>query len=108
MDDRRHIPRFDIDQPVSVKRLDLPGPFIPGRLVNFSAQGTRMILEAKVPPGALVRVEWGGTVLLGEVIYCNAEGNEFAAGLELEDAIYDPWPLGEASESPVESAGRRS
>jgi hypothetical protein len=89
MEHRRQEPRFELDQPVTVKNLQQPEALILGRLVNFSAQGTRVILEQELHPGTLVRVEWGGTILLGEVVYCQPQGSEFAAGIELEDALYD-------------------
>jgi hypothetical protein len=69
--------------------LEQPGVSVKGRLVNFSASGTRMVLDQAVPPGSMVRVELGGTILLGEIVYCTAEGGEFAVGLELEDALYE-------------------
>ncbi len=93
MEYRRREPRFEIDQPVTIKNLEQPGPLLLGRLVDFSAQGTRLILEQRLEPGTLVKVEWGGTMLLGEVIYCQAHGTEFAAGLELEDALYETQGL---------------
>ena len=89
MEYRRREPRFEIDQPVTVKNLENPGMPLLGRLVNFSAKGTRLILEGGIDPGTMVKVEWGGTVLLGEIIYCWAEGSEFAVGLELEDVLYE-------------------
>ena len=89
MEHRRREPRFEIDQPVTVKNLEQPGPVILGHLLNFSAQGTRILLEHEISPGTLVKVEWGGTILLGEVVYCQPQGSEFAAGLELEDALYE-------------------
>ncbi len=89
MEYRRREQRFEIDQPVTIKNLEHPGPLMPGRLVDFSAQGTRLILEQHLQPGTLIKVEWGGTMLLGEVVYCQAHGAEFAVGLELEDALYE-------------------
>jgi hypothetical protein len=89
MEDCRRGPRFEIDQPVTVKNLDDPGPPLPARLVNFSAKGIRLILGQKLNPGIMVKVEWGGTILLGEIVYCMPLGFEFAAGLEIEDAAYE-------------------
>ena len=60
-----------------------------GHLKNFSASGTRLLLDREIRPGAMVKVEWGGTILLGEIIYCRPEGSKFAVGLELEDALYE-------------------
>ncbi len=93
MEYRRREPRFEIDQPVTIKNLEHPGSVLLGRLVDFSAQGTRLILEEPIQPGTLVKVEWGGTMLLGEVVYCQAHGPEFAAGLELEDALFETQGL---------------
>jgi hypothetical protein len=89
MEYRRREPRFESDQPITLTNLERPGVSIHGRLINFSASGTRMVLGQAVLPGTMVRVELGGTILLGEIIYCTPEGNEFAAGLELEDALYE-------------------
>lgn len=89
MEDCRRGPRFEIDQPVMVKDLDDPGPSLPARLVNFSARGIRLILGQKLIPGTMVKVEWGGTILLGEIVYCMPQGFEFAGGLEIEDAVYE-------------------
>jgi hypothetical protein len=108
MEYRRRAPRFRIDQPVSIKKLENPGPVLLGRLVNFSAQGTRLVLEQHVRPGTLVKIEWGGTVLLGEVVYCQAEGNEFVAGLELEDAIYGTDSLASMSDAAAPPAAKKA
>jgi hypothetical protein len=86
---RRREPRFDINQPVKVVNLDSPDLPLQGRIANFSANGTRLILERKLAPGTMIKVEWGTTILLGEVIYCEANGFEFAIGLQLEDALYE-------------------
>jgi hypothetical protein len=89
MDYRRREPRFELDQPVTVSNLEHMGASLTGRLANFSAYGVRLIMDKKLSPGTMVKVEWGNTMLLGEIIYCNAEGAEFAVGLELEDALYE-------------------
>ncbi len=89
MDCRRREPRIECDQPVSLTNLEDPGVSVPGRIVNFSAAGTRMLLSCQVRPGTLVKVELEGTILLGEIIYCSPEGGEFAVGLKLEDALYE-------------------
>jgi hypothetical protein len=90
--DYRRGPRFEVDQPVNVTNLEDRTPF-PGKLANFSANGVRLILDRKIPIGSIVKVEWGGTLLLGEVVYCQDEGTDFYIGLELEDAIYDTEAL---------------
>jgi hypothetical protein len=90
--DYRRGPRFEVDQPVNVTNLEDRTPF-PGKLADFSANGVRLILDRKIPLGSIVKVEWGGTLLLGEVVYCQVQDAEFSVGLELEDAIYDTEAL---------------
>jgi hypothetical protein len=99
MEYRRREPRFESDQPVAVTNLEQPGTPLMGRLVNFSAGGTRMVLDREVPLGTMVKVELGGTILLGEIIYCSRQGKEFAVGLELEDALYEKEMLESMSET---------
>ena len=89
MDYRRREPRTYIDQPVTVTNLDQQSIPLKGRLSNFSAQGTRLMMKYELRPGTMVKVEWGGTILLGEIIYCSPQGSEFALGLKLEDALYE-------------------
>ncbi len=100
-------PRFEIDQPVFVTDLQQPYPPIPGRLVNFSANGTRLLLEQELKPGTMVKVEWGGTLLLGEIIYCTPQSSEFAAGIALEDAVYDTLVMSSMAEMELESAAAK-
>jgi hypothetical protein len=99
MEYRRREPRFENDQPVTVTNLGHPGETISGRLVNFSAIGTRMLLTCAVQPGSMVKVEWGGTLLLAEIIYCTPEGSEYAVGLELEDVLYETEMLQSLSDT---------
>ncbi len=99
MEYRRREPRFDILQPVTVTNLDRAGMPLLGHLVNFSATGTRLILDQEIRPGAMVKIEWGGTILLGEIIYCFQQGKEFAVGLELEDALYEREMVASMAES---------
>jgi hypothetical protein len=89
MDYRRREPRFEINQPVTITNLDHPGSPIAGRIENFSANGTRLIVQTELNRGTMVKVEWGTTILLGEIIYSSSKGAEFAVGLELEDALYE-------------------
>ncbi len=84
---------------MTVTDLEQPEIAMHGRLANFSAKGSRLILQLYVKPGTMVKVEWGGTVLLGEIMYCSPRNGEFAAGLELEDALYETEALSVAADS---------
>jgi len=81
--------RFRTDMTVKVTCLNAPGPSIKGRLANLSAHGLSIILSRTLPEGAAVRVEWGETSFMGELVYCNPHGNEFIAGLKVEEPVYD-------------------
>jgi hypothetical protein len=108
MEYRRREPRFETDQLVSVTNLEQPGLPVLGRLVNFSARGTKMRLSSEIRPGTMVKVDLGGTILLGEIIYCKSQGQEFAAGMELEDALYERELLESMSEAWVAQAPTHS
>ena len=101
MEYRRREPRFEIDQSVTVTNLEQPDISMRGRLANFSAKGTRLILQLFIKPGTMVKVEWGGTILLGEIMYCTPLDADFAAGLELEDALYETEVLAYMSDMDV-------
>ncbi len=88
----RRSPRFELDQPVTVTNLE-DKTAMPARLANFSTNGVRLLIGVAVPSGALLKVEWGTTLLLGEVIYCRPEENGFSVGMELEHALYDTTAL---------------
>ena len=47
----------------------------------------RLLLEGPVHPGAAVRIDVDGTVLLGEVCYCVPENGMHAVGVHLKHAI---------------------
>ncbi len=107
MNYNRRDPRFEIDQPVTVTNLHQPQSSVLGRLVNFSANGTRLLLEQEMKPGTMVKVEWGGTLLLGEIVYCTPQNSEFAAGLALEDAVYDTLVLASMVDMEFEQAAAK-
>jgi hypothetical protein len=97
--DYRFEPRFATDQPVVVTNLGVQGSSFPGKITNFSAHGIRLILSEELPIGAVIKVEWATTLLLGQIMYCESEGEVYSAGMELEEAVYDTRifiPNGEA------------
>jgi hypothetical protein len=87
--DARREPRFNINQSVSVTNLGVPGEALPGKIVNFSARGIRLLLEKEIVVGAIIKVELATTLLLGQVTYCIPEDAQFSVGMELEEAVYD-------------------
>lgn len=89
----RRDPRFQTNQTVSVTDLENSSSPLPGQLVDFSNLGIRLLVPCRLPPGTAVKVQWAGTLLLGEVIYCRPGEEGFDAGLKLEDALYDTEAL---------------
>ena len=85
--DLRSEPRFPTDEPVRVTVLGGTKFEANGRIVNVSGRGMRLRINARVPVGAAIRVDVDGSLLLGEVAYCQADGEFFAVGLQLEQAL---------------------
>ncbi len=74
---------------VKVSRLDEPGVFFKGRLANLSAHGLGVIIGKELPEGSVVKVEWGSTSFVGELVFCQPCGKEFLAGLQVEEPVYE-------------------
>jgi len=68
---------------------DLPGSSSKARLADLSVHGLSLILNAELPVGSLVRVEWGSVTFMGELVYCQPHGDEFLVGLKVDDAVYE-------------------
>ena len=58
-----------------------------GRLADLSGRGMCVKLDSQIPAGTLIRVEIDGTMLLGEVCYCNQDGVKWVIGLQVEHAL---------------------
>ena len=86
--DSRSQPRLETNEPVHVTVLGECDIKFLGRLTNCSERGIALLTDRPVPLACAVKVEWGHTLLLGEVRHCQAEGDGFAIGLELEHALY--------------------
>ncbi len=59
------------------------------RLADLSVHGLSLILKEKLPAASLIKVEWGTATFVGELIYCQPHGNEFLAGLKVDDPVYE-------------------
>ena len=94
----RREPRFQIDQPLTVTSFGNDASPIAGRLANFSARGVQLILDHELPMDSDVKIEWEGTLLLGEVVYCRPQGPGYLVGVALEEALFDTHAVAEMSE----------
>jgi c-di-GMP-binding flagellar brake protein YcgR len=86
---RRNRVRFKTDLTVKVTCLNPPGTSTKGRLADLSAHGFSLILRRELAAGSAVQVEWDNADFVGELIYCQPYGDEFLAGVEVEDSVYD-------------------
>jgi hypothetical protein len=77
------------DIPVKVTCQTPPGIAIKGRLANLSAHGLSVIIGRELPTGSSVKVEWGVSEFVGELVYCHPHGREYLAGLAVETPVYD-------------------
>jgi hypothetical protein len=53
----------------------------------------RLLLDRAIPQGAVLKVEWGDTLVLGEVCQCGPAGEQFLVGLKLEHSLLDTEQL---------------
>jgi hypothetical protein len=85
--DRRSEHRFDSDKPVRVTLLGAEPRTFDGRVVNFSGRGMRLSVDEAVPPRGPVRVDWGDSILVGEICYVAEADGKYAVGLLLDRAL---------------------
>jgi hypothetical protein len=85
--DRRSEPRYPAFGPAEVTFLGDNPVLVRGRLLNCSGRGMRLWLPQAAPIGAPVRVDVEGAMFLGEVCYCNSDGDGYAVGFQLEHVL---------------------
>jgi hypothetical protein len=73
---------------VTVTCPELSGRSIKARLADLSVHGLSLILSRELPLGSRVKVEWGQTNFVGELVYCETYGREYLAGLKVDDPVY--------------------
>jgi hypothetical protein len=66
-----------------------PETAIKGRLANLSAHGLSVIVGCELPTGSSVKVEWGDSEFVGELVYCRSHGKEYLAGIAVETPVYE-------------------
>ncbi len=85
--DRRSEPRYAASGPAEVTLLGDHPVSLQGRVLNLSGRGMRVWLPQAAPVGAPVRVDLEGAMFLGEVCYCNPDGDGYAVGFQLEHVL---------------------
>ena len=73
----------------TITGIDDPHISMKGRLANLSAHGLSLIIPRELPSGISVLVEWAESHVRGRLVYCQPYRNEYRAGLQVDDPIYD-------------------
>jgi hypothetical protein len=85
--ERRREPRFATDQPVVVTLLDGREVRRRAQVTNVSAWGVGIEMRCPVARGALLRIEFGDSVALGEVVHCREVAGSYYLGVRLNQAL---------------------
>jgi hypothetical protein len=67
---------------------------IPGWVRNRSGRGIGIEVGQAVGSGSALKIEFADSLLLGEAIYCRAEGQCFYVGVEIDQAVNGLIALG--------------
>lgn len=85
--ERRGEPRFHVQSPARVVVLSEPRAEMDARVANVSGAGLRLHTRTRIAPGAALRIDLEDCMLLGEVCYCRGGGEEYAVGVQLDQAL---------------------
>ena len=85
---QRRDARFQIDQAIQITVFGLPDIQVRARVKNLSGRGVGLELEQPLVIGAALKIPLDDAILLGEVIYCRAQGGGYYVGRELEQALF--------------------
>jgi hypothetical protein len=85
--ERRRDKRTEIDCPASLYLLSEDSGPLPTQIVDVSVSGMEIETNSPLKPGALVRMNVPGSLILGEVVWCNGEGLHYSAGIRIEHSL---------------------
>jgi len=93
MDARAEL-RVEIDEPVMVTQLgEEKHPPFPGWIQNHSRCGIGLKVGQPLALESPIKIEWGRTMVLGEVCYCLARGSDYLVGVVMAHTILDTEEL---------------
>jgi hypothetical protein len=81
--------RLALDQPVVMTLLDDRQQRVTARVKNVSASGVQLQVEQGIGAGTALRIDIENAMALGEVMYCQREGEYFLVGVRLEHVLSD-------------------
>jgi hypothetical protein len=80
--ERRKEPRLKTNQAVMVTPIGMIGmPPVPGRVLDISGSGLRLILPNPVPCGSPIKIETRHMAIVGEVCRCERDKRVYVVGL---------------------------
>jgi hypothetical protein len=80
--DQRGAPRFQVNSPAKVTRLDDPERELNCRLIDISATGMKLVADESLPADEIISVEVEHHLVLADVRYSLPWGSKFAIGVE--------------------------
>jgi hypothetical protein len=85
--DQRQYQRHEVSRSATVTVLGADRQVLHGSIQNVSQGGSQFCLDEPVSAGALVKIEYDDNLLLGEVVYCQAEQIGWLVGVKVEHAL---------------------
>jgi hypothetical protein len=85
--EQRREPRFEADQPVTVRVLKTPERQQVARVVNASGRGLALEITSPVEPGTALQIELEDALVLGEAVYCRNGKAPYLIGVELDQVL---------------------
>ena len=76
-----------MDTPVTVTVLDGRGIRRGAQVTNASAWGIGLEMRCAVAPGALMRIEFEDSVVLGKAVHCREAAGSYYIGVKLDQAL---------------------
>jgi hypothetical protein len=103
--DRRREARILADDPVTLTILAEPGVrVVVAKAMDLSGRGMRVRTPIAVEIGAAVKAETRDALFLGEVCHCAWDGDAYAIGLDLDQALNGLLELARFNETLVEES----
>ena len=107
--DKRRQSRISRDEPVTVTVLGADAmrhdARFSARTRNLSGRGLVLDMPHPPPIGAALKIQVADTILLGEVVYCQPQGDSYKVGVELDQVVNDIANLAETLHEFGEVAG---
>ena len=90
--ERRREHRESAQRRVTITNLaQLKVPF-PGKIVDTSNSGLKMVVSKPLQSGASLAIEWDDTCVLGDVVYCSETELKYTVGVRTNYVIFDRTP----------------